>query len=201
MFFVISGPSGCGKSVLVRQVLEEIDSVEFSVSYTTRKRRNLEIEGKDYYFVNEDEFKRMIDKQKLIEWAIVHGNHYGTSRREVEKKGTGKDLLLDIDVQGAQQVIKKVKKAAFIFILPPGFQELKRRLEKRGDESPALIKRRLEMAQKEVRHYPEFDFILINDRLDKAVQDLKAIILSRRCRLDIQQKVILPILKSFAEGY
>ena len=201
MFFVISGPSGCGKSVLVRQILGEIDSVEFSVSYTTRKKRNSEIEGKDYYFVNEDEFKRMIDNQQLIEWAIVHGNHYGTSRREVEKRGIGKDLLLDIDVQGAQQVKKKVKKAVFIFILPPGFQELKRRLEKRGDESLASIKRRLEMAQKEIRYYPEFDFIVINDRLDKAVQALKAIILSRRCRLDIQQKEILPILKSFAEAY
>ena len=198
MIFVITGPSGCGKSTLVKHVLEMLDDVEFSVSHTTRTKRNGEVEGKDYYFVSKEEFEQMIRKGKLLEWALVHGQHYGTSKRELEKK-SGKDLLLDIDVQGAEQVKDRFKKAVFVFILPPVFKELRRRLEKRGDMNPAAIRKRLDTAKKEIRYYSMFDCLIINDKLEQAVEELKAIILSSRCRLEARQKEILPILRSFTE--
>ncbi len=198
MLFVITGPSGCGKSTLVKQVLAEVEGVDFSISHTTRKKRDSEKEGKDYYFITKEEFKEMIKLDKLAEWAVVHGHYYGTSRKEIEKKGAEKDLLLDIDVQGAQQIKARFKKAIFVFVLPPGFQELKERLKKRGDESDEVIRGRLEEARREIRSYPEFDYVIINDKLDKAVKDLASIVVSARCRLASLQKEIMPILRSFS---
>ncbi len=197
MLFVITGPSGCGKSTLARRVLEGVENLDFSVSYTTRKKRDSETEGKDYYFVPKEVFDDMMKTNKLVEWAMVHGNYYGTSRREIEKKGINKDLLLDIDVEGAHQIKEKVKKAVFIFILPPSYKELKARLEKRGGEVSASIARRLETAKKEIRHYPGFDYIVINDKLERAVKELAAIIVSTKCRLEWQKKEIAPIIRSF----
>ena len=199
MLFVITGPSGAGKSTLVRLVLEKVKNLQFSVSHTTRKKRNLEKEGRDYYFVSRSEFEQMIEEEKLAEWALIHGNYYGTSKQEIEKKGAKGDLLLDIDIQGAQQIKSKLKKAAFIFILPPVFKELKRRLEKRGQENADSIGKRLEVARKEIWSYPEYDYIIINDRLNKALQELEAIILSTRCRRESRKDEIEPILQSFSE--
>ncbi|TES86646.1 MAG: guanylate kinase [Candidatus Aminicenantes bacterium] len=199
MLFIITGPSGCGKTTLVKQVMENVKDVQFSVSHTTRKKRNSEKEGRDYYFVAKSEFEQMIKEEKLAEWTVIHGNHYGTSKREIEKKGTRGDLLLDIDVQGAEQIKLKLKRSVFIFILPPLFEELKARLEKRGQESPDSIKERLEVARKDIRFYPDFDYIIINAELKKASKELEAIILSTRCRLDIKKKEIVPILRSFSE--
>lgn len=199
MLFIITGPSGCGKSTLAGRVLEELDNIDFSVSYTTRKKRNSEEEGKDYYFVSEGEFKRMIEDMKMVEWAVVHGNYYGTSKRELEKKATKGDILLDIDVQGAHQIKEKFKKTVFIFIMPPLYLELKKRLEKRSEESPESINERLDVAKKEIRHYHHFDYIIINDLLEKAVEELKSIILSTRCRFDPCKKEIMLILRSFSE--
>jgi guanylate kinase len=199
MLFVITGPSGCGKTTLVRQVMENLEDVQFSVSHTTRKKRNSEKEGKDYYFVSKSEFEQMIKEEKFAEWTVIHGNHYGTSKREIEKKGAQGDLLLDIDVQGAEQIKEKLKRGVFIFILPPLFEELKARLEERGQESPDSIKERLEVARKDIRFYPHFDYLIINDDLKKASKELEAIILSTRCRLDIKKKEIVPILRSFSE--
>lgn len=199
MLFVITGPSGCGKSTLAGRVLEELDNIDFSVSYTTRKKRNSEEEGNDYYFVSEGEFKRMIEDMKLVEWAVVHGNYYGTSKRELEKKATKGDILLDIDVQGAHQIKEKFKKTVFIFIMPPLYLELKKRLKKRGEESPESINERLDVAKKEIRHYHHFDYIIINDLLEKAVEELKSIIMSTRCRFDPCKKEIMLILRSFSE--
>ncbi len=198
MLFVITGASGCGKTTLVRLVLKKVKDVQFSVSHTTRKKRNTEKEGRDYYFVSRSEFEQMIKDEKLAEWAVIHGNYYGTSRREIEKKGAKGDLLLDIDVQGAQQMKSRLKRDVFIFILPPIFEELKRRLEERGQEDLASIEKRLEIARKDIRFYPQFDYIIINDKLDKASKELEAIILSTRCRLDSQKKEIMPILRSFS---
>lgn len=200
MLFIVTGPSGCGKSSLVGRIIEEIAGIEFSVSFTTRKKRDTEKEGKDYYFISNEEFERMIKEKKFIEWAVVHGHYYGTSRREVEKKGIHKDLILDIDVQGAQKLRSEIKKAVFIFILPPSYQALKNRLIKRGQESIDSIENRLEVAKKEIRYYSQFDYIVLNDKFEEAVVYLKSIILSTRCRRDIQIKNILPILRSFLEG-
>ncbi len=197
MLFVISGPSGCGKSTLVKYMLDTLDQVAFSVSYTTREKRDTEKEGKDYFFVSPEEFKKLIQEDKLVEWAVVHENYYGTPKRELEKK-TGGDLLLDIDVQGAQQVKEKVKKAIFIFVLPPLFPELKKRLEQRGQESKETIRKRLEIAKREIRHYYQFDYIIINDQLDEAAEELKAVILNQRCRTEVRKKKIIPILRSFS---
>lgn len=198
MLFVISGPSGCGKSTLVKRILNELDRVDFSISYTTREKRRTEKDGKDYFFISKQEFKKLIQEDKLAEWAVVHENYYGTPKRELEKKSGGGDLLLDIDVQGAMQIREKVKKAVFVFILPPLFPELKRRLEKRGQEHKESIDRRLEVAKTEIRHYYRFDYIIINDRLDKAAEELKAIILNQRCRAEARKEEILPILRSFS---
>ena len=199
MLFIITGPSGCGKSTLVHKVLENVKNVRFSVSHTTRNKRDSEEEGKDYYFVSKSEFEQMIKDERLIEWTVFHGNHYGTSKREVEKKGSMGDLLLDIDVHGAEQVKSKLKKAVFIFILPPSFDELKRRLEARGQESAESIAERLDVARKDIRAYPHFDYIIINDDLEKAVLCLESIIRSMRCSLESKKKEIVPILQSFTE--
>ncbi len=200
MLYVVSGPSGCGKSTLVRMVMREVESLEFSVSHTTRKKRETEQEGKDYYFVSKEKFQELAEGNLFIEWAVVHGYYYGTSRREIERKAVQQSLLLDIDVQGAQQVKEKHKKAIFIFVLPPRYHELKKRLVSRGQDSPHTIKNRLEMAKKEIRSYTMFDYIIINDKLEDAAEELKSIIISQRCLLDVRQKEIVPILQSFSEG-
>jgi guanylate kinase len=199
MIFVIAGPSGCGKTTLIRRVLRKMRDVRFSVSHTTRKKRNSEKEGRDYYFVSKSEFEQMIKLEKFIEWTSIHGNYYGTSRKEVEIKGTGGDLILDVDIHGAREIKSKLKKAVFIFILPPLFGELRRRLEERGEESADLIRKRLEIARKDIRSYPQFDYIIVNDKLETAVREVEAVILSTRCRLDSRRREIIPILQSFSE--
>ncbi len=199
MLFIISGPSGCGKSTLVHKVLDNVKNVGFSVSHTTRARRDSEEEGKHYYFVSESEFKQMIKDERLIEWTVFQGNHYGTSKREVEKKGSMGDVLLDIDVNGAKQIRSKLKKAVFIFILPPSYDELKSRLEARGQESAESIQQRLDLARKDIREYPHFSYIIINDSLEKAALCLESIVRSKRCSLESKKKEIVPILQSFTE--
>ncbi len=199
MIYVISGPSGSGKSTLIRLVLAVLEDVTFSVSHTTRERRNSEVEGRDYHFVSEDEFKRKVRRNQFAEWAVVHGDYYGTSRKEL-RKGTRLDLLLDIDVQGARQLKKKLPGAAFIFILPPSFDVLKRRLTGRGPESVTVVRKRLAAAKQEIEEYSRFDHVIINDNLDEAVQDLASIILCRRTRLQVAARKIRPILTSFRKG-
>jgi guanylate kinase len=181
-------------------VMGDVEGLQFSVSHTTREKRETEQEGEDYYFVSKEEFQALVDENLFIEWAFVHGHFYGTSRREIERKAIQQSLLLDIDVQGAQQVKEKHKKAMFIFVLPPRYNELKKRLEGRGQDDPQTIKKRLEIAKKEIRSYPMFDYIIINDKLEDAAEELKSIILSQKCLLDVRQKEIVPILQSFSEG-
>ncbi len=200
MLFVITGPSGCGKTTLIRRILKEVKNTTFSVSHTTRKMRKGEKEGKDYYFVSRSEFQQMIRENKFIEWAVVHGNYYGTSKSELKKRCGSDDLIFDIDVQGARQMKEKLKKAVFIFILPPMFEELRRRLKKRGEESEEAIEKRMEVAKKEISHYPNFDFIVINDQLERAVEELKSIIICMRCQIEARKKEIIPILQSFSRG-
>jgi len=197
VLFVVTGPSGSGKSTIVHHVLSDLRNVQFSVSHTTRPKRNSEEDGREYYFVSDKEFERMIARKRFVEWAVVHGHYYGTSKKEVEEKRERKDVILDVDVQGAAQIRKKYKKAVFVFVLPPRFQELKRRLEERGADSPAVIRQRLRDAKKEIREYVRFGYIVVNDRLDKAVLELESIILSARCRLEVRKKDIRPIVRSF----
>lgn len=200
MLIVITGPSGCGKSTLANLVLEELENVAFSVSYTTRRKRDTEIEGEDYHFVSPETFEKMIQDDKFVEWAMVHENYYGTPKKTLERKAMGGDLLLDIDVQGADLIREKHEEAVFIFILPPLFPELRKRLEKRGQDSESIIQKRLGVAREEIKRYREFDYLVVNDELSKAVEELKSVILSQRCRREIREKEIMPILRSFAEG-
>ncbi len=197
MIYVVSGPSGCGKSTLIRRALADLKDVHFSVSHTTRERRKRETEGKDYYFVSREKFERMAGRKEFIEWAVVHGAQYGTSKKELKRAGKKRDVILDVDVQGAMQVKDKIRKAILIFILPPRYGELKKRLEARGLDSVAAIKRRLARARQEIWSYTRFDYIVINDELEKAVADLESIIRCHRLRLPACKKEMKSILTSF----
>jgi len=197
MLFVVTGPSGSGKSTILRHVFKDLRHVAFSVSHTTRPPRESERNGREYHFVDEAEFKRMVGRQAFLEWAVVHGHYHGTSKAEVARKSRGADVLLDIDVQGARQVRERFSQAVFIFILPPKFAELKRRLRDRGEDDPATIALRLKNAKREIRDYKSFDYVLINDRLDRAVLELEAVILAARCRAEARPKAVQAVLESF----
>jgi guanylate kinase len=197
MVFVITGPSGCGKSTLIKRVRRAVGGLGFSVSHTTRAPRPSEKDGVDYYFVSERVFARMVKTRKFLEHARVHGNLYGTSRAEVEAKGRRGDIILDIDVQGARQVRARVPGAALIFIMPPVAAELRRRLCRRREDSPEAVRRRLKNARAEVRAYAEFDYVVVNDDLDRAVAELKTVITAARHRPDAMTAALRPILRSF----
>jgi guanylate kinase len=199
VIYVVSGPSGSGKSTLIGLVLAELEGTRFSVSHTTRKKRAGETEGRDYYFVSPEKFRNMIKGGRFVEWAVVHGAYYGTSKKEL-RKGEKGDLILDIDVQGARQVRAKIRKAVFIFVLPPDYAVLKKRLEGRRVDSPAAIQARLAVARKEVKDYSRFDHVLINDDLDDAAAELASIIRCHRSRLAARRAKIKPILQSFGKG-
>ena len=195
---VISAPSGSGKSTLVRRLMASVPDLIFSVSYTTRPRRAGERKGRDYFFVSPAKFKRMIAAGEFVEWADVHGQFYGTSRRQVRKaQEAGKDVLLDIDVQGHSQVRRQLPDAVSIFLLPPSFQELERRLRRRHSDSPAVIHRRLENARREIRRWREYDFLVVNDRLPAAVRALEAVVRASRARRQAQQVRAKEIEKTF----
>lgn len=197
MLFVVTGPSGCGKSTIIRRVLREVDGLRFSVSHTTRPRREGEVNGRDYYFTSEAEFRKMVDAGAFLEWAVVHGQSYGTSRGEVESKAATADLVLDIDVQGARQVKARGVEAVFVFVAPPRFEDLRERLERRGQDDPETIRRRLADAVAEVEAIPEFDALVINDDLDRAVADVKAIVRAGRCRVASRAAEVEALIAGF----
>lgn len=196
LVFIISAPSGSGKSTLVNRVRTDIPKLTFSVSYTTRPPRGSERNGYEYYFVSRDEFERMIAQDEFLEHANVFGNYYGTAKRFLrEADSSGNDLLLDIDVQGAEQVKKKLPEAVSIFILPPSHDELKRRLERRTRAEEELrtvktppeilhatIQKRLDGARREIENYPKYDYILVNDRLEDSIEHLEAILACERLK-------------------
>ncbi len=186
ILYIISAPSGSGKSTLVNELRSIVPNLDFSISYTTRPPRGSEQNGREYYFVTRDQFENMIGEDRFLEYAEVFGNYYGTACRFLdEAKVNGKDLLLDIDVQGAAQVRKKVPDAVSIFVMPPNKNILERRLRNRSQTDkvdPKVIERRLENAQKEIVNYKEYGYILVNEILEKAVEELKAIVLSERVR-------------------
>lgn len=185
--YVISGPSGVGRTSVIKSVLKELDNISFSTSYTTRKRRSEEINHVDYHFVSENAFKKLIENKNLLEWAKVFNHYYGTSIEEVQNKlAGGQDVILDIDVQGASQLMEKISEitlAVFIFLAPPSQDELRKRLRKRGTEDQKQLKLRLSKASMEMKKIPEFDYLIINDQLGEAVSLVKSIVLAERCRI------------------
>ncbi|MGB9893877.1 MAG: guanylate kinase [Candidatus Saccharicenans sp.] len=197
MIYVISGPSGCGKSTLIKGLFSRLGGLQFSVSHTTRAKRSDEIEGKDYYFVSPEIFQEMKQAGAFLEWALVHGEFYGTSWEEIKRKSQLGDLLLDIDVQGAHQVKKKLESAKFIFVVPPSYPELEKRLKQRKTESAEGLALRLKNARKEILESDIFDYLVINDQLEKALDELRSIILADRCLFKNREKEFKAILKSF----
>lgn len=195
---VISAPSGAGKSTLVKRLLAALPGLRFSVSCTTRPPRPGEKNARDYFFVTRERFQRMIAAEEFVEWADVFGHLYGTSRRQLRAaQEAGKDILLDIDVQGHRQVRKKLPEAVSIFVLPPSFRELARRLRARHSDTPDVIERRLRDARKEIRHWPEYDYLVVNDRLPQAVQALRAAVEAARVRRQTQQERARYICRTF----
>ena len=223
--FIISAPSGSGKTTLANLLREQVPGLLFSVSYTTRKQRGSEQDGREYYFVSREEFQTMLAADEFLEHAEVHGNYYGTPRRFLrEAEAGGQDLLLDIDVQGEEQIKAKLPEAVAIFVLPPSKEVLEKRLHDRSyaekiASGEANLEGRLRAAAREVEKYPNYDYILVNDRLDRSIEQLKAIVVSERarrsgrgltaeeqqaartaeeCRLQQMGERLKPILASFA---
>jgi len=175
--FIISAPSGAGKTTLSRAILKRFTDMLYSVSYTTRSSRKGEQNGVDYHFISKEAFKRDIEMGRWSEWAEVHGNYYGTSAEFIEKGlSSGRDILLDIDVQGTIQILKRHPDSVTIFVLPPSMNTLKQRLEMRGTESKTVLRRRLENAKKEMAHKDLYRHVIVNDQLSSAVEELISII-------------------------
>jgi len=197
--FVIAAPSGAGKTTLVKKIVERNPELRFSISYTTRKRRPNEEQGRDYFFVTPDEFLRLQAEGELLESAVVFDNHYGTSRSQVEAcLGEGRDVILEIDWQGARQVRRSMPECVSIFILPPSPGELERRLRGRKTDSAEVIERRLRDAVSDMSHWSEFDHCIINDDLEEAVRELEDVLAGggdeSRCDNLVRRQRILKML-------
>lgn len=187
VMLVLSSPSGAGKSTIARNLLSSENNLTMSVSVTTRARRGSEIDGQHYHFLSEREFERLReDGDALLEWASVHGNYYGTPRDAVEKAlGEGKDMLFDIDYQGGQQLMEKARiDVVSIFLLPPSMKELKSRLVRRAEDAQEVIEQRLNNAIEEITHWREYDYVVVNDDLDRAFNQVQSILTAERLRRD-----------------
>ena len=186
---VVAAPSGAGKSSLVKALLELDSKVQPSVSHTTRAPRGQEKHGREYFFASREEFDSMVAGEAFLEWAEVHNHRYGTSRKAIEDRiAQGADVILEIDFQGAIQVKSIFANAVLIFILPPSWEELRSRLERRGEDTPEVIELRLKNASVEMAQASKFDFVIINELFDKAVFDLKAIVHAQRLRYSAQRR-------------
>jgi len=182
--FIVSSPSGGGKTSLVKALLEAEPEVRLSVSYTTRPARPGEIDGRDYHFVTLPEFERMLEAGEFLESALIYGNRYGTSQTWIEReRAEGRDVLLEIDWQGAQQVRRLVRQVVSIFILPPSPEVLESRLRGRGQDSEEVVTRRLAAAREEISHVSEYEYVIINDDFNRAAQDLRSIVRAERLKL------------------
>lgn len=195
---VVSAPSGAGKSTVIERVLQELGGIRFSVSHTTRAPRGDEKEGIDYHFVDRPTFERLRDENRLLEWAEVHGNLYGTAMTELMRaREEGVDLLLDLDVHGAAQVRQKLPDAITVFVLPPSYPELERRLRGRGEDDEATIEKRLGAAGRELGAFWHYDYAIVNDDLDACVRELKSIIRAARCAVPVMAQRAREIEKTF----
>ncbi|HLX82547.1 MAG TPA: guanylate kinase [Terriglobales bacterium] len=224
--YIVSAPSGSGKSTLVNELFKRVRNLDFSISYTTRPPRGSEQNGKEYFFVSRKEFEAMIAANEFLEHATVFGDYYGTARRFLrEAENQSNDLLLDIDVQGASKIKEKIPDAVTIFILPPDRKTLEERLRKRGQNSDAEIRRRLNAARREIENYEKYDYILVNYLLEPSADQLRAIVLAKRlqrngtqladesgedkrwvamaeaCELDRARARVKPILDSFEDNH
>jgi len=196
--FVVSSPSGGGKGTIIEHVLDRVQNLSYSVSYTTRAPRSKEVDGREYFFVSRDTFEEMVAAGEFLEWACVHGNFYGTAKSQIlERTGAGADIILEVDVQGAAKVRELLMDSVSIFILPPSFDVLKERLIARGTDAPAELELRLRRAPDEMREYSSFDYVIINDEVDKAVCQLESIIYAERARCMRQESVVREVIKEF----
>ena len=188
---VVAAPSGAGKSSLVKALMELDSHVQPSVSHTTRPPRGQEKHGREYYFVSDDEFDAMVKADGFVEWAHVHGRRYGTSKKAIEDRiAAGADVILEIDYQGALQIKRVFANAVLIFILPPSWEELRSRLERRGEDAPDVIELRLRNAATEMAQAKEFDFVIINELFERALFDLKAIVHAQRLKFSSQRRAL-----------
>ena len=198
--YVISAPSGSGTSTLVRRVLDSDPGLTFSISYTTRAPRGMEKNGQNYHYTDRNAFERMIANGEFLEHAEVFGNYYGTHRSYWDRaRNEGKDLVLDIDVQGAAQLKEKIPDAVSIFVLAPSRAELEKRLRARSEDAQEVIERRLREAAEEIRHYQQYDYVLVNHEVEKSVERLKSIVAAERMRRNRMESEIGPILESFRQ--
>ena len=186
---VVAAPSGAGKSSLVKALLELDSHVHLSISHTTRAPRGQEKHGRDYYFASQSEFDAMVEGNAFVEWAHVHGNRYGTSKKAIEERiAQGSDVILEIDFQGALQIKEAFANAILVFILPPSWEELRSRLERRGEDSPDVIEVRLKNAATEMAQVSKFDFVIINELFERALFDLKAVVHAQRLKYVAQRR-------------
>jgi guanylate kinase len=184
LLLIISSPSGAGKTTLGQRILSDIKEITFSVSHTTRKARANEVDGQDYHFVDVGTFRKLVDEGHFAEWAEVHGNLYGTSVAEIDRARAEKKtaILFDVDYQGARQIKAKFPDAVGVFILPPTIEELERRLRGRGSEDDETIRRRFAKAREEIEHYPFFEYVVVNEQLQRALEEIRGILRAEQCR-------------------
>jgi guanylate kinase len=187
--FVVSAPSGAGKTSLLKQLMSDLSNVQTSISHTTRKRRDAEVDGVDYHFVSVEKFKELVEEEAFYEHAEVFGNYYGTSKASISEQLTkGIDVILEIDWQGARQIRKQISSSLSIFILPPSKQELEKRLTGRGQDDSEIIQGRMNSAIDEMSHYNEYDYLVINDNFALAVDEIKTIIVGERQKSPAEQQ-------------
>lgn len=192
VLLVISGPSGAGKGTICKALLEKHKDIYLSVSATTREPRVGEVEGVNYFFTTKEQFLQKVEEGDFLEYAEVYGNYYGTPKSSVQKMlNEGRDVILEIDIQGALKVKENCEEGIFIFILPPSMEELKQRIIKRGSETPESLMRRFKSAYKEINYISKYNYAVVNDEIDTAVSKLEAIITAEKCRVDrMKNKVI-----------
>ena len=196
--FVVSSPSGGGKGTIIEHVLEKVENLSYSVSYTTRAPRSKEVAGREYFFVSRDTFEEMIAAGEFLEWACVHGNFYGTAKNQIlEQTAVGADIILELDVQGAAKVRQLLMDSVSVFILPPSYEVLKQRLIARGTDSAEELAIRLRRAPEELREYSNFDYVIINDEVDKAARQLASIIYAERARCMRQEGLVREVISEF----
>lgn len=196
--FVVSSPSGGGKGTLIRCVLDVVPNLSYSVSFTTRAPRPGELNGREYFFISPAVFHEMVASGEFLEWACVHGNYYGTAKQQVaEETAAGIDIVLEVDVQGAASVRQLLLDSVSIFILPPSYEVLKERLITRGTDSPEELEIRLRNAPEELRQYSAFDYVIINDEVDRAAAQLASIIYAERARCVRQENLVREVIEQF----